>query len=454
MSQLSSHVSREALVKSLESLTGRKDVELLDFQVQRASNAVEGFASLVLRVKVSYRLPGNDNIDSHALIVKSLPQTEFQKNFVRTTDIFSREWLVLSRIAPMMKSISAGRVEVPLPTCYHGICDSDDSAFYMDDLVALGYRAVHRSSLMDGLDYAHCSIVMKRLGCLHALTLAAERALDPGSGGWAGLFPELTQDKVYYDPGPGDPPAPAQTMIASMLQNFKDICGQIDGLPKMAVASGALDRVLQGVYPTLCRLKQTPPVGRHVLTHGDCWMNNMMFRYKKGDKAADEPADVKFFDLQLAKCCHPSTDLLYFMHLSTRRPLREKYLNTLIEEYYGSFTESLKTLEKGSPPFSLEDFKADYMEKYKPYGLIVGVLYSPLQMLGDDFLLPNAEDLTNEKVEQFFQDGGTQKIMNRFQIDSIYRSYVKEIAREFLDMALPYGLESVESSPLLVTPVN
>ncbi|XP_071447610.1 uncharacterized protein [Hetaerina americana] len=456
MGDLSSLVTREEVLKALRGVPGREDVHLLDdYTVERASSGVEGFTSIILRVKVSYRLPGYDQAKSHVFFVKTMPQFEYQRELMKTSRVFSKEWLVFSEVAPLMAKVSAGRVTIPLPACYHGICTDDTAIFYMEDLVDSGYRAAGRSYLSDGLDYAHCSLVMKGLGKLHALSLAAEKTLDPGKGGWAGAFPEFNREFIYYIPGPGDPPVAIQNMVDSMIQNFKELCREVDGLPKEAEASGALERVLEGVWPTLCRLKETPPNNRNVLVHGDCWMNNMMFRYEKGEEGeAKEPVAVKFFDLQRSKCCHPSIDLLYFMYLSTRRPFREKYFSTLIDEYHSSLTENLEVLGAGFPPFSLVDFKEELMGEYKPFGLIICMFYSPIMLLGDEFLLPNADDMTADRMEEFFTTGSTPQIRLRFHSDPKFRSIVEDIVREFVDMALPNGLESVDSSPLLRQKVN
>ncbi|XP_046393171.1 uncharacterized protein LOC124161053 [Ischnura elegans] len=450
MSDLSPCVSRQDLVRSLETLTGRKDVVLLDYHVKRASSSVEGFASLVLRVDVSYRLPGEDRVHPHVFIVKTLPQTHHHREMMASSGIFSQEWLFFSRVAPLMIKASAGRVQVPLPICYHGFCTKDDASFFLEDLVAAGYRGVNRSYFTEGLDYAHSSAAMKALGKLHALSVVAEKLLDPDSGGWAESIRNFDEDKVFYVQRPGEPRCPSQDMIEEFLRNFKEMCRETEGLPKKAVTCGALDKVLDGVFPFFCRMRQTPPRNRRVIIHGDCWVNNMMFKYVKGEDGADKPADVKFFDLQMTRCGHPSTDFLYFLYMSTRKAARDKYFSTLAEDYHRSFAETFGALVHGPPPYSLDEFKKDLTGKYKLYGPIIGIIHSPMIMLGDDFLLPNAEDLTDEMMKDIFQSGGTQKIMHRFRNDPKFRSMIVDNMMEFLNSALPNGLESVETSPIIL----
>ncbi|XP_046402242.1 uncharacterized protein LOC124168161 [Ischnura elegans] len=453
MADLTSSAPREALVKSLQNLTGRQDVELLDgYEVKRATSGVEGFTSLVLRIKLQYRLPGDDAVKSHVLIVKTLSPIEFQRKIMDEAHVFSREWLVLGRMVPIMSKVSAGRVKIPAPECYYGIESGDRAGLYMEDLIHSGFRAVKRSYLLDGLDYAHCSLVMKGLGRFHGLSLAAEKTLEKGS--WFAAFPHYDSEYVFYIPGPGEPPPLMENMVVSMIQNFKELCKEVEGLPKEAEASGVLDEIMEGAWPTLCRLKQTPTNNRRVVTHGDCWMNNMMFRYEEKGDAEEEPVDVKFYDLQISKLANPSIDLLYFLYLSTRRPFRERYFNSLIEEYHASLTETLKLVDGSSPPFSLSELKSDLEGEYKPFGLIMGLFFSPMMMLGDDFLLPNADDMTPEKMEEFFNTGSTGKVKMRFFVDPVYRSHVEDMIREFVDVALPNGIKSIDSSPFLAYKVK
>ncbi|XP_046402314.1 uncharacterized protein LOC124168221 [Ischnura elegans] len=450
MSDFSSSVSREALLKSLQNLTGRSDVQLLDgYKVERATSGVEGFTSLVLRVRLSYRLPGHEDIKSHALFVKTVSPVDYQREIMKSINVFSKELLYFSQVVPQMVKVSHGKVQIPLPACYHTIEEKENASLYMEDLLGSGYRLANRSYLMDGYDYAHSSLVMKGIGKLHALSIAAEKKLDSGKGTWLHSCPEFGKEYLYFVPSPENPPTPIHETVGGSIASIKDLCQELEGLPKEAVASGALEKVLEGVWPTLCRLKETPNDNRRILIHGDFWANNMMFRYRNNN-GEDEPVDVKFFDLQLAKVCHPGVDLFYFLYVNTRRQLREKYLSVLLDEYYESLSTNLKLLDGSVPPYSQSDFRADMMGKYKPFGVIMATLFCPWMMLGDEFLLPNADDMTSEKMEEMFKQGSAAIVLARFRNDPKFRSQVEDIIREFVDMALPNGVESVSSSPLLL----
>ncbi|XP_046402342.1 uncharacterized protein LOC124168249 [Ischnura elegans] len=451
MGDLSAYVSREALIKSLQNLTGKSDVRLLDdYKVEKATSGLEGFTSLVLRVNLNYSIPGDEDIKHHTLFVKSMSPMDYQREISKDSKVFLKESLYFTKAMPVMNKVSAGRVPLPLAACFYAIDDSDKAAFYMEDLVYSGYRSADRSQLFDGLDLPHCTLVMKALGRLHAISLAAEKTLDSGKGSWIKSYPDFDRDYFYYVAGPGERPPVLHKTIESSIENIKELCREIEGLPQEAAASGALDKVLEGAWPTICRLKTTPTGKCRVLTHGDCWMNNMMFRYKKKtEEDEEEPVDVKLYDLQMAKVCHPGIDLLYFLYINTRRRFRENYFTSLIDLYYESLTVSLMFLDGSSPPFSLSELKTDLLGYYKTFGVLVATFFSPMMLLGDQLMLPNSDDMTPEKMEELYNTGSAPIIAYRFRNDEKYRSKVEDIFREFVEVALPNGVQSVNSSPLL-----
>ncbi|XP_046397019.1 uncharacterized protein LOC124163943 [Ischnura elegans] len=449
MKDLSSYVNREALQQSLHSLTGRKDVQLLDgYEVERATINLEGFTSLVLRVKLSYHLPGDEDTKSHVFFVKAMTPVYFVRVLLKTADIFTKELLYFTHVVPLMSEVSGGKVHIPLPVCYHTTDEKGDIAFYMEDLLHSGYRPADRCYLSDGFDYAHSSLVMKGLGKLHALSLAAENSLDSGKGTWSEKYPGFLKEFLHYVPSSELPPSSMHNSILAGTQVVKELCRELEGLPKEAEASGALDEVMEGAWPTLCRLKETPADTRGVLIHGDFWANNMMFRYAENAEM-EEPVDVKFFDLQMTKVCHPGIDLLHFMYVNTRKSFRDENFSTLIDVYYESLVETLELLGGGLPPFTLTDFKSDVMGKYRPFGIILATVFCPWVMLGDDFFLSNAAEMSPKKMEKMLNVDAPSLIKALFHSDLIYRRNAEEILREFVNMALPNGLESVNSSPLL-----
>lgn len=437
-------VSRSLLIESLKSYTAQeKSVELAgDAEVSMATPGVQGFLSIVLRVKVRYRIEGNENILIKTFVVKRFPQSEMLIEFSRRSGIFTREGTYFDGVVPIMKAISGGRIDVPLPVCYVAIYGGAKDAIVMEDLTEGGYRTPEPRFLSEGMDLNHCRVAMERLGRLHGLAIAAERSLAPEAGGWLRKFPPFSREVCFYEAREGEAPSPLTGMVENAVQTILVLSKELEGLPREAENSGKLKSVLEGLWPTLCRLVHLDPGGCNVPCHGDCWMNNLMFKYDGNGLAVD----AKFVDLQVTRYCHPIIDVLYFVYLSTTRSFRESHLDSLLDEYYSSMAETLNVVGGGAPPIDLQQLRRDAYGDYKPFGVVIGAIMVPFFMLGEDL---NSERPSSESLDNLLKTGNADLIRGRFSSDVKFRSRLEEIIRELVEMAFPNGLNSLKSSPLL-----
>ncbi|RXG52606.1 hypothetical protein Avbf_16429 [Armadillidium vulgare] len=80
-----------------------------------------------------------------------------------------------------------------------------------------------------------------------------------------------------------------------------------------------------------------------VFAHGDCWVNNILFKYNEDDI----PVDIRFVDFQNSKKASPVLDLNYFLYSSINGDLRLAERDTMIGIYYDAFQE---VFEKSGKP--------------------------------------------------------------------------------------------------------
>lgn len=108
-----------------------------------------------------------------------------------------------------------------------------------------------------------------------------------------------------------------------------------------------------------------------VCAHGDCWINNMLFRYDNNDP--QKPIEVTLVDFQIAREACPTTDLAYFLFTSVRAPLRNKHEDELLQVYYDAFTRYCEALNvKSLPGFTFENLKRRY-RRSKIFGLMLSL---------------------------------------------------------------------------------
>lgn len=98
-----------------------------------------------------------------------------------------------------------------------------------------------------------------------------------------------------------------------------------------------------------------------VVCHGDCWNNNLLFKYdvsvqrfvwrfqtkkKKSNhwgfvQSTGKPVEIRFLDWQIARYASPACDITHYLFCCTTKALRDQHYDSLIRIYHNSFTEFL-----------------------------------------------------------------------------------------------------------------
>lgn len=94
-----------------------------------------------------------------------------------------------------------------------------------------------------------------------------------------------------------------------------------------------------------------------VLNHGDMKSSNILFEHTE---YSSKPIALKFIDFQL---CHVNSfiwDLLYLLFTTTRPSVRREHLHQLIEAYYESYTDNMRTFKCDDEALSKENIFEEY----------------------------------------------------------------------------------------------
>lgn len=100
-----------------------------------------------------------------------------------------------------------------------------------------------------------------------------------------------------------------------------------------------------------CELGDVDPEEFNVLNHGDCWCNNIMFKYNE----SGEREDTILVDFQMGKYGTPCQDLLYFIFSSVKQEIRLKEFDFFIRFYHENLKVNLKLLDYKKPIPNLSD---------------------------------------------------------------------------------------------------
>lgn len=74
-----------------------------------------------------------------------------------------------------------------------------------------------------------------------------------------------------------------------------------------------------------------------VITHGDCWMNNILFKYNEKSQSIE----ARLIDWQILRYCSPVCDIVHFIFCCTTKNLRDEYYDQFLNSYYESLSNHL-----------------------------------------------------------------------------------------------------------------
>ncbi|KAJ8977346.1 hypothetical protein NQ317_017760, partial [Molorchus minor] len=98
-----------------------------------------------------------------------------------------------------------------------------------------------------------------------------------------------------------------------------------------------------------------------VVLHGDCWSNNMMFKYDESDKLTD----LRLLDFQFSNVGTPVSDLSYFLYSGATKEVLDD-LDYYLRVYHESLTKTLHNFGCNSQNiYPFEVLKRDWKEYCK-----------------------------------------------------------------------------------------
>lgn len=107
----------------------------------------------------------------------------------------------------------------------------------------------------------------------------------------------------------------------------------------------------------------------HVLTHADCWINNLLYKYN----SAGKPVAVKLIDYQFIRHNSGCMDVHYVIYSSTDTNVIIQSYDQLLQLYHKTLQKYLREIniaENYIQALSME-WLSDEMAKYSFYGLAI-----------------------------------------------------------------------------------
>ncbi|XP_058804534.1 uncharacterized protein LOC131671813 [Phymastichus coffea] len=307
----------------------------------------ENYSSTMLKVNSLIKRTEDSPEESLALVAKMIPLTEFQQSYLNCTASFNKEMFVyktlMSTFRELEKEIGVKDEDlIDITPKYYGgrlsmnkekldVAD-EDAVMLMENLKELGYCTMNR---IKGLNLNNAKLALKDLARFHTLSMALKEknptffreAKKPLNALPFKLLGNEFDDAINYT-------------IAAICKDPR-IAKYEDRIRASIEANKDWEKVLS-IVP------EEPWVA---ISHGDFWVNNMLFQQENG-----QVKDIKFVDFQMTRVSSPTIDLPYFLCTSVEIDVMENYFDELLDIYYDSLIDFSKMMGLDTNLFSRTSF--------------------------------------------------------------------------------------------------
>lgn len=211
------------------------------------------------------------------------------------------------------------------PKCYRTLDTEPNECLFLEDLSQRSFSIVDKST--ETLSADHVNLVMRTLGKYHAISFALNdqqpEKFKKLASNLKEMFLESTDDtfQQYFN-------KQAHTALDTVTSE-EDI--HLHTKLKKFLEKEAMDIMMETL--------NLENIGSAVvISHGDTWQNNIMFKYDKNGKSNE----ISLLDWQISRLASPIHDIVYFMFTSTTKELRDIHYNNFLQTYHDSLSTHIQ----------------------------------------------------------------------------------------------------------------
>ncbi|CRK87815.1 CLUMA_CG001603, isoform A [Clunio marinus] len=265
-SEVYRNVLKEIIKKQLKS-----SADNCEIIIEAASAKGDNYVGILYRAEVT-----NSSGNKTKIIIKIPPQNAARREQFSAGPIFLREILFYNELYPLFKKFQEDKgIDVnkegfyQVPECLRTSNDDQHEALYLEDLKESGFDMFDR---FKDVTLDHVSRVMESLGKFHAISFAIKdqhpeliekykpmkeifkEFEEASKGKWDGYFAEVVRKAI-------------ETLDDHPNEKLKDHVRNTLNDKFMDIFMDDVDGASAEPYTVIC--------------HGDCWNNNIMYRYER-----------------------------------------------------------------------------------------------------------------------------------------------------------------------------
>lgn len=383
---------------------------------EAGSSHGDGFLGIMIRIAINgtKRLEGVSTPVKLSLIVKLPPDNKARREMFHTKDAFESEIFSYDVLLPAFVNLQQDKGVVKedgffrFPKSYGTFADTETGNYVliMEDLAVRGYEMRNK---FEKLNFAHAKLVMTELGRYHALSFALRDQRPEIFAEFRKRRPTFMLKMLDNDMSKGFWSQKYEEASKTLAPEEKEFADKIVLLGKTYV-----ERMRE-----CCEEDAAEPFG--VMNHGDCWNNNMMYRYGVDKK---KPNEMCLIDWQITQWCSPAMDLSHYIFSSTEKELRDEHYDDLLRVYYESLSVLLRRLGSDSEKlFKFSDLQ-DQLRKFGRYGLIMSPMVIMISMAKPEDI-PDMDQIAEDQQNEDNYDG-----MKKTD-DLGYKKRMADVIRDF-----------------------
>nr|AEE62446.1 unknown [Dendroctonus ponderosae] len=343
------------------------------------------------------------------------------------SSIFLNEINFYTQLLPALNQLNTGFDNTP--QCLLAEYNGEKTFIAMEDLKPQGYQLYDKKKYFDA---EHFELIFRTYGKFHASSFALRKRqfedyqkIQAKFKDVFGIFMEVEYSVQMFKSALSaavdglDPESPTYTLVKDIPENCKQIV-----------------------------LKSFEYSGKHrCSTHGDCWSNNMLFKYSPSDQLQD----VKLIDFQLSRDGTPVHDLSYFFYSSASRADLAR-LEDYLKIYHQSLAETLEGLDEKVEDFLSWDELLQEWKEHAAMGIFLGIYLWQIKLLDKGEYVDQLKSLNNEesKEDKIGMNDATKMFITLLS-QTISSDAYKERSRNLLEHAQQYGVLTKEKIEQLLS---